>query len=246
MPSYRLPRLASRIKFLVSSVIQREISDPRVGLVTVLRVDLAPDLTEATVFISIFGNAGSISRTLHALDDARGHIQKEVGKNLETRNTPRLRFVLDESQDKVSRIEALMVEAKEEPEDAMAKKPGKKDDKGMKASKSPHKAAKPEKKEEKGCSRCAPSKREEKAPKAGKSGAKPEVEPKAGRKFRPIGDDEGGFGAEKDFEVEDMGEEDKDFVEEEIDDEDEELEDDDLDEDEEEEAEDEEEEDEEY
>ena len=129
MASYRLLRLASRIKFLVSTVIQREIQDPRMGMVTVLEVELTGDLKEAVIRISIFGKPGVQSRTIHALEDARGYIQKEVAKNLKTRNTPRLKFVLDEGQDKVSRIEALVEAAQEDQGVAMAKKSGKKDDK---------------------------------------------------------------------------------------------------------------------
>ena len=86
---------------MVGSIIQREISDPRLGLVTVLKVEPTADLKEARVYISIFGKPGDRSKTLHALEDARGYIQKELGKNLETRYTPRLSFILDESQDKV-------------------------------------------------------------------------------------------------------------------------------------------------
>lgn len=115
---YRLQRIASRIKFLVSTVIQREMRDPRIGLVTVLKVEPTPDLKEARVYISIFGKPGDRSKSIRALEDARGFIQKEVGKNLETRNTPRLKFIIDESQDRVSRIEALMVEAREEQKDS--------------------------------------------------------------------------------------------------------------------------------
>jgi len=92
--------------------------DPRIGLVTVLKVEPTPDLKEARVYISIFGKPGDRSKSIRALEDARGFIQKEVGKNLETRNTPRLKFIMDESQDRVSRIEALMVEAREEQKDS--------------------------------------------------------------------------------------------------------------------------------
>src|SRR5258708_670189 len=64
MASYRLLRLASRIKFLVSTVIQREIQDPRMGMVTVLNVELTGDLREAMIQISIFGKPGVQSRTM--------------------------------------------------------------------------------------------------------------------------------------------------------------------------------------
>ena len=110
MTSRRIERVASRIRFLVSSIIQREISDPRIGLITILRVEPSKDLREAKIYLSIFGDEGVQSRSFHALESARGYIQREVGKNLETRSTPQLRFILDDTQDKVSKIESLLEE----------------------------------------------------------------------------------------------------------------------------------------
>ena len=106
--SRRIQRLTSRIHFLVTSVIQRELSDPRIGMITILRVELASDLREAKVYFSVLGSRGDISKTCHAIDQATGFIQREVARNLETRNTPQMTFVLDDSLDRRSRIEALM------------------------------------------------------------------------------------------------------------------------------------------
>src|SRR5262249_60186185 len=112
------------MKFLVSQVIRREINDPRVGFITVLDVEPTEDLKEAKVFLSVLGSAGHRSKAEHALQSARGFIQKEEGRNLDTRNTPTLRFIFDNSQDKVSRIEALIHKAnQEDPENTRTKKP---------------------------------------------------------------------------------------------------------------------------
>ncbi len=108
MSSRRLDRIASRIRFLIGSVIQREVSDPRMGFVTILRVEPTPDLKEAKVYFSVLGDQAVKSKTCHAIDQSRGFIQREVGKNLETRHTPRPRFILDETQDKLTRFEGLM------------------------------------------------------------------------------------------------------------------------------------------
>jgi len=111
-PSRRILKVASRIKFLISHIILRDLRDPRIGLITVLDVKPTEDLKEAKVYVSVFGSPGDCSKAKHALEQAKGFIQHEVGKNLETRNTPILQFVFDESQDKVSRIEALIQESK--------------------------------------------------------------------------------------------------------------------------------------
>ncbi len=211
------------MKFLVSSIIQKELRDPRVGLVTVLNVELTSDLKEAKVYVSIFGSPGIQSSTIRALESARGFIQKEVGKHLDTRNTPRLSFIVDSSLDKVSRIEALMDQTREEREDPMAKKPGKKDgkpDKGKppKASQKAEKASPPKPAKEpnltKETVKMGPVKGGEDKPseapvvRTGKPGRPP--------KRRPVGDDEGFSRSEKPFggNTPDMGEEEEEFVDE--------------------------------
>jgi len=115
------------MKFLISHVIQHQLKDPRIGLITVLDVIPTADLKEAKVYVSVFGSAGDRSKAEHAMHGARVYIQNEVGQNLETRNTPILRFVFDDSAEKVSRIEGLIQKASQEDrESTMAKKPSKK------------------------------------------------------------------------------------------------------------------------
>lgn len=112
MPSRKVSRIASRIQFLVASVLQRELSDPRIGFVTILRVEPTDDIREAKVYYSVFGDSAVKSRTCAAIEAAAGFIQREVGKNLETRTTPRLTFILDETQEKQARVENIIEEAR--------------------------------------------------------------------------------------------------------------------------------------
>ena len=113
-PSRRTQRLASRIKYILGQVIQRDLSDPRLGLVTVLEVEPTEDLKEAKIYVSVLGSASDRSKAEHALNSARGYLQKELGKNLETRNTPVLRFIFEQSSEKTSRIESLLDEVSQE------------------------------------------------------------------------------------------------------------------------------------
>jgi ribosome-binding factor A len=143
------------MKFLISQVIDRDLHDPRIGFVTVLDVEPTADLKEAKVYLSVLGSAAVRSKAEHALADAKGYIQKEVGRGLETRNTPVLRFVFDDSQDRASRIEALIQKASQEDrETTMAKKPSKKPDKasrgGEKSAKKPSRKSPLDEKEENG------------------------------------------------------------------------------------------------
>ena len=109
MPPRHVQRIASRMKFLVSHVIQRELSDPRLGFVTVLGVEPTYDLREAKVRVSVLGTKGERSTSMRALEDARGYVQRRVGKALEIRHTPVLRFVLEQpTGDAIERIESIL------------------------------------------------------------------------------------------------------------------------------------------
>lgn len=114
MPSRHLLRIASRMKFILSRVIQHELDDPRLGFVTILSVRPTEDYKEAKVSFSVLGTPGERSKSLHALRDARGFLQKRLAANLRLRNTPQLRFELEEPDDPVARVEGLLRQAREE------------------------------------------------------------------------------------------------------------------------------------
>ena len=153
--SRRVARIASRMKFLISQIIQRELQDPRIGFITVLDVEPTEDVKEARVRLSVLGPQGARSKAEHALSRAKGFIQRQLGRSLRTRNTPILRFVFDEAEDKASRIEALIQKASQEDrETTMAKKPSKKPNKpsrgGEKAGKKPSRKGDPAEEDEEG------------------------------------------------------------------------------------------------
>lgn len=80
-----------------SDLIINHLSDPRLGFCTVTRVDLTNDLSYCTVFVSVMGEEGVKSRTMHALQDARGLIQSHIAKRMRTRTTPHVTVELDDS-----------------------------------------------------------------------------------------------------------------------------------------------------
>ncbi len=110
MPPRHVQKIASRLKFLVSHVVQQELNDPRLGFITILDVELTSDLREAKIYFSVLGPRAKQSKTLQAIESSCGFIQRRVGKNLKLRNIPVLRFVLDDSDDRVSRIEEILAE----------------------------------------------------------------------------------------------------------------------------------------
>jgi ribosome-binding factor A len=96
--------VARSIKEIVSRVIIFELADPRMGFVTVTEVDVSPDMTQGTVKLSIMGDEKHGQRCLEAIRHAAGHIQGVVNKELGIKIVPRLRFVIDESIKKSSRL----------------------------------------------------------------------------------------------------------------------------------------------
>jgi len=95
---HRIERLSSLIRQIVSEAIMTKISDPRVSRFTsITRVDVAPDLSFADVYVSVMGEESQGRTTLRGLSSARGMIQSILAKQLSTRQCPALRFHLDQS-----------------------------------------------------------------------------------------------------------------------------------------------------
>jgi ribosome-binding factor A len=93
--SRRLLKAAEAIRGVVSMSILTDIRDPRVKNVTVVGVEVLPDMKSARVFVSIMGTEKEQQLALSGLQNAAGFLQKKIAERIETRYTPRLTFVLD-------------------------------------------------------------------------------------------------------------------------------------------------------
>lgn len=93
----RQERLKEVIREEASELILHQLNDPRIGFCTVTKIDLTADLSFCTIFVSVMGNAAVKSRTMRALQDARGLIQVHIAKRMKTRTTPHVAVELDES-----------------------------------------------------------------------------------------------------------------------------------------------------
>jgi ribosome-binding factor A len=87
-----------------------ELKDPRIGMVTVTGVVVSPDLAEARVFVSVFGNENKRRATLAGLDSARGVLQARINRELSLRRTPTLTFTYDDSVERGVRMTKLIDE----------------------------------------------------------------------------------------------------------------------------------------
>ncbi len=114
MKDVRLKRLTQVVHRRASQIIAFELKDPRLGFITVSRVDLSGDLRHAIINWSIVGTDADRSKAAHALEDARGHIQSLIAAVMHTRVTPIIRFEFDESVEGVVRLGHILDELREE------------------------------------------------------------------------------------------------------------------------------------
>lgn len=87
-----------------------ELKDPRIGLVTVTGVDTAPDLRQATVYVSVLGSARKRRATLLGLVAAQGRLQARLARELRLKRTPHLSFEYDPSVERGVRMTKLIDE----------------------------------------------------------------------------------------------------------------------------------------
>lgn len=107
----RARRLSGRIKQIVATVIERQIKDPRLGMVTITDVRVTGDLHDATVFYTVLGDEDDRAASAAALESAKGVLRSEVGRQTGVRFTPTLTFTLDALPDNARQLEDLLARA---------------------------------------------------------------------------------------------------------------------------------------
>ena len=96
--SIKNTRINGEVQKELSTIIRKEVKDPRIHPMTsVMAVEVAPDLKTCKAFISVLGNKEAKDATIQGLKTAEGYIRRQLAKNLNLRNTPEIRFILDES-----------------------------------------------------------------------------------------------------------------------------------------------------
>ena len=108
----RTRRVAVRIREVVASVIEWQIKDPRLGMVTVTDTRVTPDFREATVFYTVWGDEVVQAETAKALTSATGIIRSAVGRATGLKHTPTISFVLDAIPDNARHIEEVLAAAR--------------------------------------------------------------------------------------------------------------------------------------
>ncbi len=97
MSSRRVARLAEAVRETVSTAVLFNLRDPRIKNVTVLRAEVTPDLRSAKVYVSVLGSDRDRALCLQGLDSSRGYLQSKIADRIQTRYTPILKFILDDT-----------------------------------------------------------------------------------------------------------------------------------------------------
>jgi ribosome-binding factor A len=108
----RARRLAGRIKQIVAIHLETQVKDPRLGMVTVTDARLTPDLREATVFYTVWGDDAVHADTAVALESAKGVIRSAVGRGTGLKHTPSIAFIPDAVPESARHIEDLLAQAR--------------------------------------------------------------------------------------------------------------------------------------
>jgi ribosome-binding factor A len=108
--SRRLLKAASAIREVVSMAILTELRDPRVKNVTVVGVEVLPDMKSAKVHVSIMGSEKEQQLGLSGLQNSAGFLQRKIADRIETRYTPRLQFVLDKGVKNALEVDRILRE----------------------------------------------------------------------------------------------------------------------------------------
>lgn len=104
MASYKIGRVTSDIQNALS-ILLRDVKDPRVSkLLSIVKIDLAADLSYATVYVSAIEGFDKTKESVQGLKSAAGFLRRELGASLKLRKVPELKFVADDSLIKSAEI----------------------------------------------------------------------------------------------------------------------------------------------
>lgn len=108
----RREKLRELIKEEVSSILRREMKDPRIGFVTVTDVEISSDLSHVKIYVSVLGDEPSREETMRGLESATGFVRSELGRRIRLRHTPEIVFKFDSSIERGAKVLELLDKVK--------------------------------------------------------------------------------------------------------------------------------------
>jgi ribosome-binding factor A len=108
--------MSVRVREIVASVVEHQVKDERLGMVTITDCRMTSDLHEATVFWTVWGDDAQRAASAAALESAKGVVRSAVGRATGLKHTPSIEFVLDAVPENAKAIEELLARARDEDE----------------------------------------------------------------------------------------------------------------------------------
>lgn len=108
--SLRMERLEEQFKREIGELVLTKMRDPRIDAVTVMGVEISPELDIAKVFVAILGDFQEKKDVLKVMDNAAGFIRSELANVIEIRRMPKLKFVLDETTEQSMHIDRILTD----------------------------------------------------------------------------------------------------------------------------------------
>ena len=112
--SHRIERIAEQLREEVSQILATDVADPGVGLVTVSRVKVTPDLSLARIYWTLLGDAAERKRTTKALERAAPFVRHVLATRMSLRRVPEVHFHFDEGLAAHARVEEILHEIHEQ------------------------------------------------------------------------------------------------------------------------------------
>ena len=112
----RVRRMSVRIREIVAQAVEHHVKDARLGMVTITDARLTPDLREATIFWTVWGDEQVREDSAAALEASKGMIRTSIGRATGLKHTPSVAFVLDAVPENAQHIEEVLARAKAEDE----------------------------------------------------------------------------------------------------------------------------------
>lgn len=110
--SIRTDKVAEEIKHKLNTAMARDLGELNIGLVTISKVIMAPDLKQAKVYVTLIGNSIPVEKCLEKLNLRKGHIRYMLGKSIRLKYTPELFFYFDDTTEYADKIQKLLNDIK--------------------------------------------------------------------------------------------------------------------------------------
>ena len=118
MSSQRPGRVQEAIRQEISNIVHKEMRDPRIGFITITKVDLTKDLRYARIYFSILGENKEKKLALSGLNNAKGYIKGLLADRIKLRFMPEIAFAIDESMEYAKHIYDILDQIKKEKSNA--------------------------------------------------------------------------------------------------------------------------------